>query len=60
MRGRVTDVLPSVIADVRADAVYACGPMPMLRGVTAVAVEFDIPVQVAVEEADGVRDRASA
>jgi dihydroorotate dehydrogenase electron transfer subunit len=50
MRGRVTDVLPGVIADVRADAVYACGPMEMLRGVTAVAVEFDIPVQVAVEE----------
>ncbi|GLK10762.1 dihydroorotate dehydrogenase B (NAD(+)), electron transfer subunit [Streptosporangium carneum] len=50
MRGRVTDVLPGVIADVRADAVYACGPMETLRGVTAVAVEFDIPVQVAVEE----------
>jgi dihydroorotate dehydrogenase electron transfer subunit len=51
MRGRVTDVLPGVIADARADVVYACGPMTMLRGVTAVSVEFDIPVQVAVEEA---------
>ncbi|XVQ88777.1 dihydroorotate dehydrogenase electron transfer subunit [Microbispora siamensis] len=50
MRGKVTDVLPGVIADARADAVYACGPMETLRGVTAVAVEFDIPVQVAVEE----------
>ncbi|MFC4589780.1 dihydroorotate dehydrogenase electron transfer subunit [Sphaerisporangium corydalis] len=50
LRGRVTDVLPSVIADARADVVYASGPMPMLRGVTAVAVEFDIPVQVSVEE----------
>ncbi|MEV1202409.1 dihydroorotate dehydrogenase electron transfer subunit [Microbispora rosea] len=50
MRGKVTDVLPGVIADARADAVYACGPMEMLRGVTTVAVEFDIPVQVAVEE----------
>ncbi|MCT9930714.1 dihydroorotate dehydrogenase electron transfer subunit [Planotetraspora sp. A-T 1434] len=50
MRGRVTDVLPGVIADARADVVYACGPMDMLRGVTAVAAEFDIPVQVAVEE----------
>jgi dihydroorotate dehydrogenase electron transfer subunit len=50
MRGKVTDVLPGVIADARADVVYACGPMEMLRGVTAVAVEFDIPVQVAVEE----------
>ncbi|MBN6057871.1 dihydroorotate dehydrogenase electron transfer subunit [Nonomuraea sp. RK-328] len=50
VRGRVTDALPSVIADTRADAVYACGPMDTLRAVTAVAMEFDIPVQVAVEE----------
>ncbi|MEU6997667.1 dihydroorotate dehydrogenase electron transfer subunit [Nonomuraea sp. NPDC046570] len=51
LRGKVTDVLPSVIADTRADAIYACGPMETLRAVTAVAIEFDIPVQVAVEEA---------
>ena len=51
VRGRVTDVLPSVIADTRADAVYACGPMTTLRGVAAVAIEFDIPVQVATEAA---------
>ncbi|WP_049574939.1 dihydroorotate dehydrogenase electron transfer subunit [Nonomuraea sp. SBT364] len=51
VRGRVTDALPSVIADTHADAVYACGPMESLRAVTAVAMEFDIPVQVAVEEA---------
>ncbi|GLW12121.1 dihydroorotate dehydrogenase B (NAD(+)), electron transfer subunit [Microtetraspora sp. NBRC 13810] len=51
LRGTVTDALPGVITDTRADVVYACGPMDMLRGVTAVSVEFDIPVQVAVEEA---------
>ncbi|WP_425570311.1 dihydroorotate dehydrogenase electron transfer subunit [Nonomuraea rosea] len=50
LRGKVTDALPSVIADTRADAVYACAPMETLRAVTAVAMEFDIPVQVAVEE----------
>ncbi|MFG1821839.1 dihydroorotate dehydrogenase electron transfer subunit [Microbispora bryophytorum] len=50
MRGKVTDVLPGVIADARADALYACGPMETLRGVTAIAVELGIPVQVAVEE----------
>jgi dihydroorotate dehydrogenase electron transfer subunit len=50
LRGKVTDALPSVIADTRADAVYACGPLETLRAVTAVAMEFDIPVQVAVEE----------
>ncbi|WP_206184491.1 dihydroorotate dehydrogenase electron transfer subunit [Thermoactinospora rubra] len=51
LRGRVADALPSVIADTRADAVYACGPMDTLREVTAVAMKFDIPVQVVVEEA---------
>ncbi|MEU7936887.1 dihydroorotate dehydrogenase electron transfer subunit [Microbispora bryophytorum] len=50
MRGKVTDVLPGVIADARADALYACGPMETLRGVTAIAVELGVPVQVAVEE----------
>ncbi|TMR97026.1 dihydroorotate dehydrogenase electron transfer subunit [Nonomuraea basaltis] len=50
LRGKVTDALPSVIADTRADVVYACAPMETLRAVTAVAMEFDIPVQVAVEE----------
>lgn len=50
LRGKVTDALPSVIADTRADAVYACAPMETLRAVTAVGMEFDIPVQVAVEE----------
>ncbi|MFF3664703.1 dihydroorotate dehydrogenase electron transfer subunit [Microtetraspora malaysiensis] len=50
MRGEVTDVLAGVIADARADVVYACGPMAMLRGVTAVCVEFGIPAQVSVEQ----------
>lgn len=51
VRGVVTDVLPQVIEDTRAEVVYACGPMPMLREVTATAAKYDIPVQVAVEEA---------
>ena len=31
-------------------AVYACGPMPMLRAVARLAREFALPCQVAVEE----------
>ncbi len=50
VRGSVVDVLPGVIADTHADVVYACGPMATLSGVTAVCAEFDIPVQVSVEE----------
>jgi dihydroorotate dehydrogenase electron transfer subunit len=53
-RGRVSDVLPEVIARSHADVVYACGPMPMLQAVYQVAAQSyagaGIPVQVAVEE----------
>jgi dihydroorotate dehydrogenase electron transfer subunit len=53
-RGRVSDVLPEVIDRVHADVVYACGPMPMLEAVYAVAAQAyggaGIPTQVAVEE----------
>jgi dihydroorotate dehydrogenase electron transfer subunit len=49
-KGRVTDVLPEAIARITAEIVYACGPMPMLRAVGAVAQERAIRAQVAVEE----------
>ncbi len=49
--GRVSDVLPDVLERTRSEVVYACGPMPMLRAVSAIATEHDIPSQVAVEEA---------
>jgi dihydroorotate dehydrogenase electron transfer subunit len=50
VRGVVTDMLGQVIHEARTDVIYACGPMPMLRQVTALARRYDIPVQVAVEE----------
>jgi dihydroorotate dehydrogenase electron transfer subunit len=49
-RGRVTDLLPGVLERSRADVVYACGPMPMLRAVAELATERGIHSQVAVEE----------
>jgi len=50
VRGIVTDMLGQVIHEARTDVIYACGPMAMLRQVTAMARRYDIPVQVAVEE----------
>jgi dihydroorotate dehydrogenase electron transfer subunit len=50
-RGRVSDVLPAVLDRTDSDVVYACGPMAMLRAVSDLAAERDIPCQVAVEEA---------
>jgi dihydroorotate dehydrogenase electron transfer subunit len=49
-RGRVSDVLPQVLDRTGSEVVYACGPMAMLRAVTDIASEREIPVQVAVEE----------
>jgi dihydroorotate dehydrogenase electron transfer subunit len=51
VRGRVTDVLPDAIKRVSAKAVYACGPMPMLKAVAQVSRELDAYSQCAVEEA---------
>ncbi len=50
-RGLVTDALPDAIERVGAQVVYACGPMPMLQAVGAVAQRHAIRAQVAVEEA---------
>ncbi len=49
-RGRVTDALPQVMAAAGTDVVYACGPMAMLRAVTAVAAVRGVVAQCAVEE----------
>ena len=48
--GRVTDVLPAVLARADSDVVYACGPMGMLAAVTALAAAHGVPAQCAVEE----------
>src|SRR5215471_14147000 len=49
-RGQVTDLLAQVIHEARADVIYACGPMGMLRAVTRLASRYEIPVQALVEE----------
>ena len=35
------------------DALYACGPVPMLRAVAALAREFDLPCRVSMEQRMG-------
>jgi dihydroorotate dehydrogenase electron transfer subunit len=50
LRGRVSDALPEVLAVTKADVVYACGPMAMLRAVSRIADAAGIPCQIAVEE----------
>lgn len=48
--GRVTDVLPEVMAEQGTAVAYACGPMAMLRAVALVAAEAGAVSQLAVEE----------
>jgi dihydroorotate dehydrogenase electron transfer subunit len=50
VRGRVTDVLADLIQKNNAQAVYACGPMPMLQSVAQVAQDNGAFSQCAVEE----------
>ena len=51
VQGRVTDVLADAITRIKAEVVYACGPMAMLAAVGEVARAHSIHAQVAVEEA---------
>ncbi len=49
--GTKGNVIDAIIAHaVHADTIYACGPLPMLRGVKAFAVENKIPAELSMEE----------
>lgn len=47
-KGNVIDAVKA--NDIRADAIFACGPMPMLKGIKAYAEENGIPAWVSLEE----------
>jgi dihydroorotate dehydrogenase electron transfer subunit len=49
-RGLVTDALAR---SRKPEAIYACGPSPMLRGVARIAGEFGVRAQLALEETFG-------
>ncbi|MFI9274666.1 dihydroorotate dehydrogenase electron transfer subunit [Kitasatospora sp. NPDC052896] len=51
MTGRVTDPLAQAIRAIDATVVYGCGPMPMLRELSRIALDAGVRCQVAVEEA---------
>ncbi len=48
IKGNVIDVIRS--EGLEADTIYACGPLPMLRGVKSFAEEKGIPAQISMEE----------
>ena len=52
-KGFVTQALSEVLEKETPDMVYACGPMPMLRGVAKMCLDKGIRTQVSLEERMG-------
>lgn len=52
-KGLVTEVLCELIAKGDVDAIFACGPMPMLKAVKEIAEEHGIFTEVSLEERMG-------
>ena len=50
VKGRVTDVLPSLIEKNQSEIIYSCGPMGMLQAVEEVSQKHQTMHQCAVEE----------
>ena len=49
--GTKGNVMDAVAANgLKADIIYACGPMPMLRAIRQYAIEHDIPAYISLEE----------
>ena len=51
--GLVTDLLKERLAEGPCDLICACGPTPMLKAVSAMAIERDIKCQVSLEQRMG-------
>ena len=49
-KGFAIDFLKKDIEEGKVDSIYACGPLPMLRAVRALALEKNIPCQISLEE----------
>lgn len=50
IKGFVTDAFKDLIALEKPDIIYACGPMIMLKNITAIAAENDIFCEVSLEQ----------
>ncbi|WP_124098033.1 dihydroorotate dehydrogenase electron transfer subunit [Ruminococcus sp. Marseille-P6503] len=50
VHGFVTDALKSYLKSAKPDIIYACGPMPMLKGIVDIAEKYGIETQVSLEQ----------
>lgn len=51
--GFVTDILKKILESNKVSRIYTCGPTPMMKLVSSIAVEYNVPVQVSLEERMG-------
>lgn len=49
-KGLVTESLTELLSDKEVDAIFVCGPMPMIKAVRKIALEYDIFCEVSLEE----------
>lgn len=49
-KGLVTDVLKNIVSSNKIDGIFVCGPTPMMKATAQIAVEYNIPAQVSLEE----------
>ncbi|MBR4892576.1 MAG: dihydroorotate dehydrogenase electron transfer subunit [Clostridia bacterium] len=52
-KGLVTEVLEELIKEKEIDAIFACGPMPMLKAVKVIGEKYNIFTEVSLEERMG-------
>lgn len=50
IHGFVTTALEQYLQSNKTDIIYACGPMPMLKGVAAIAEKYGVRCQVSLEQ----------
>lgn len=50
IHGLVTVPLEEILKTEKPDIIYACGPMPMLKGVALLAKEYDVKCEVSLEQ----------
>lgn len=53
IKGFAINCLKEDIENGKIDAIYACGPLPMLKAVQALSIEKNIPCQISLEEKMG-------
>lgn len=50
IHGFVTEALKTCLESGKPDIIYACGPMPMLKGIVDIAEKYSIETQVSLEQ----------